>query len=192
MGFLSSFEEYRLNQSEKCFYELFSMFEEFIKKTARRWSLNKNLKILHGVEDIESEFKSKFLSVLQKFRYNSNKSEKENEKIFAGMLLVVMKNHAIDLEWKITRPGRQPVKQVISIEGDDDYKVQIADPDKLQKYEELVNGVRAHLCGDALTVFNSKIKGYTDTNITMIHGIKGKRIRELIDKEIKDAVESII
>ena len=183
--------------SDVNFNKLHSYFADFIKVSAYGWYQNKNIACLYEFDDLVQEFTHKLWALIPKFKIKERGSDKENEKIFGGMLKVAIRNRAIDIEYHGTRPIRYPeggpvhISQVPSEKDECTLNVP-GNPKVVGEYESLIERVAVDLDGDALVVFKAKARGHKETHIAFITGISYYHIKTLVNGPIARAVEKAV
>lgn len=180
------------------FEKLHSRFVFFIESIAKKWMLNRNIAANYQFDDLVQVFNAKLYGLIPVFRIKHHAGDEENERIFAGMLKRSLRNIAIDLEYRATRPIRYPVGGIVSLlrKNDKGEEVLIDVPMTVKNdergYYDLIRSVAEKLHGDALQVFECKARGHKDTAVAVAIGMKAHRVKSLIDGPIARAMENVL
>jgi len=179
---------------DESFEKILPYFDSYINLKSYQWSKNPEFTRMFSIDDLRNIFLYKTFKLAESFNYDDSKDEKENLRIFGGLLKKSITNASIDLNYRETRPKRfasnniQPLKNEVVVNDEEEFVFIVNDGDDLQ-YKFLIEAIMRKLSPNAQKCFELKIKGHKNRPISLLTGLKESTIASIMTKEIFPAVE---
>lgn len=166
------------------FREIILCYEAYIKRFVDQALRRKVIAANFDHDDLYQTFIAKVLFLVTKFNIKDDADDKENERLFAGLIGIALRNEISDLQYRLTRKCRFPPGGVIN----DDHLGAASSRQQVNVEEiDLVDAVKSKLRSRARSVLSLKLRGHKEDRIANVLGLSSYMVKKILLGEIADA-----